>query len=1184
MWGWDFVQDNNVPNDLNGHGTHMAGVIAAAWNDEGIAGTANGAKIVPIRFMDADGFGASSDLIESIDYAMVRGVNIINASFGGTIVPAAVRNRFEQVQQNGIWVVAAAGNEGSNNDTHPIYPASLGLTNIISVGAVRANDSVAGFSNFGAESVDLFAPGEGILTTSRGSGYAPSTGTSIAAAMTSGALALLVAQFPEATMDEIRQRLVDRSRYASGLENKARSAGILHLGHTLSSGPKRPPQVLSVQQDFILEADESITLAVDYIAFEKPAFQWYLNDAEITGATGSSLSLVATDKLSEGVYSVEIRTASGMERRIVADLRLSIRQPVIVSQPETVSVAPGRSFTLHVIAEGSSQLNFQWYKDGTIIEGANSAILTQTANNGQLTTVYTVEVSSRFGSVVSEPITVSFDLPADQQWRSAGQFQVDKINSSFERAGDYYWNLGQRVKTKDFIHWQVMYAGLARNPTYANGLYWSMNSAHQLLRSENGIDWEMLAHVQFNRSSRLAVGNGVLLAYAGLNDQSLPQMHIVSLSTMELTTVPLPTRIDRLIYDGQHFWVNFHQTQFKSTNGIDWQEDSLGGKILWHFDSMSGHYIALWYTEENFVTISHLAYSTDLQHWTEMDVFANGSDMNRLRIGSGVISNLQNSWVLSTGEVRSVVFNPWVTWLYETEDIRVMRHNDVLTVTQLATNEISEIFHSEVPSGSYYIAGDSVYILRSNRLYEWHPTDGLLEIQGLPANSALVTNSIFTFADHLYFRTQNNEYFRLTAGHRHVVRFNYPSDRPLSSGNGVIRWFDSMGNFHWSVDAIHWHYEELGTTVIHTNGKVLGVPNSISFAQPELRVKSWNFDNNQWSEGIVLEPMAGQFSGNVYTAATSERFAILVGNRAFFSTDGDNWEWFDLNDFQPNGISVRENVFLFTRSGGNSALTKDGTSWSEGNPATMALHRTSWLSVSPQSLIAGADGMRLPQPPVVTVSGGRTQSSPATWSVTASVDVPQSHLYTQLKINGSIVERKSGARPTFQIRQRLPGQLQVELISIYANGLVLSSGGIDLMASFQVQSEQQSVFTLENGTPQVLPAPGVRYFKVADRVLAYDVADKRLRQTIDGIEWTNLPGLNVTGPDIFAPTTLQDGTVIIPFNRHFSSLTSGPVAVLISAETGELTEIASPRSNPVEYDFISVNERAFLLFCGWGFV
>lgn len=190
LWpGYNFVDGNLVPNDGNGHGTHVAGIAAALTeNGLGIAGMAPSASIIPVRALDNSGNGLLSNIANAITYSTNAGAKVINLSLGSTQSSITLENAVNYAWSQGVVVIAAAGNEASST---PTYPAAY--QNVIAVASTDSNDQKSDFSNFGTW-VDVAAPGSTILSTYIGSYYAYLSGTSMAAPHVSGLAALLAAQ------------------------------------------------------------------------------------------------------------------------------------------------------------------------------------------------------------------------------------------------------------------------------------------------------------------------------------------------------------------------------------------------------------------------------------------------------------------------------------------------------------------------------------------------------------------------------------------------------------------------------------------------------------------------------------------------------------------------------------------------------------------------------------------------------------------------------------------------------------------------------------------------------------------------------------------------------------------------------------------------------------------------------
>ncbi len=210
--GWNFVDNNSNANDDNGHGTHCAGTIGAEANNSfGIAGINWNVSILPLKFLDSQGYGETKNAILAIEYARKMGAKIINASWGGDPFSQALSDAIQEANSDNILFVTSAGNNGMNNDLTPFYPASLNLPNVISVAASNESDKIANYSNYGQKSVHISAPGNNIFSTALQDGFETLSGTSMAAPHISGIAALLISQEPNLTPALIKERLIKSS-------------------------------------------------------------------------------------------------------------------------------------------------------------------------------------------------------------------------------------------------------------------------------------------------------------------------------------------------------------------------------------------------------------------------------------------------------------------------------------------------------------------------------------------------------------------------------------------------------------------------------------------------------------------------------------------------------------------------------------------------------------------------------------------------------------------------------------------------------------------------------------------------------------------------------------------------------------------------------------------------------------
>ncbi|MEM6687943.1 MAG: S8 family serine peptidase [Planctomycetota bacterium] len=209
--GYDFAGRDANPNDVNGHGTHVAGSIAASSNGFGATGVAPDATILPVRVLGDNGSGSTSSVAAGIRYAADLGADIINLSLGGGY-SRAIDAAIDYAESLGSLIVAAAGNEAASV---PGYPAAFSASNgnVISVGAHDSADRIAGFSNDVGRSgsVQIDAPGVGVYSTYAGGRYGRLSGTSMAAPHVAGVAALALSAAPNLAPDQLRDLLVGGS-------------------------------------------------------------------------------------------------------------------------------------------------------------------------------------------------------------------------------------------------------------------------------------------------------------------------------------------------------------------------------------------------------------------------------------------------------------------------------------------------------------------------------------------------------------------------------------------------------------------------------------------------------------------------------------------------------------------------------------------------------------------------------------------------------------------------------------------------------------------------------------------------------------------------------------------------------------------------------------------------------------
>lgn len=243
--GFNAIQRNCNPMDDHNHGTHVSGTIGAAGNNAiGVVGVNWIASVMGLKFLDASGSGTVADAIDAIDFAIqakqafasTGGANIrvLSNSWGGGNFSQAMLDQIIAANSHDMLFVAAAGNSGISNDFLPMYPASYNAPNVVAVAATTNTDARAYFSNYGAQSVHLGAPGVDILSTIRGDAYGSFSGTSMATPHVSGAAALVLSRCLLDTA-QLKQTLLESVDLVSSLGSTTITGGRLNVNRALQS-------------------------------------------------------------------------------------------------------------------------------------------------------------------------------------------------------------------------------------------------------------------------------------------------------------------------------------------------------------------------------------------------------------------------------------------------------------------------------------------------------------------------------------------------------------------------------------------------------------------------------------------------------------------------------------------------------------------------------------------------------------------------------------------------------------------------------------------------------------------------------------------------------------------------------------------------------------------------------------
>lgn len=307
--GYDFAGNDADPQDETssanpGHGTHCAGVVGATGLiDGGIVGMGAGVSMMPIRFLDKNGSGDLNNGIKSIDFAIEKGAHVISASWGASVAraqAAALIEAVERADAKGVIFVAAAANDGANNDSKDVFPANVNSENMISVAASGESDAKPQWSNYGKAMVHLASPGENIMSTLPGDKYGNLSGTSMATPLVAGMVGFLKSQDPTLTGKQIRALLqTTGAKVAIETACNCRVDAFNAVDHLLSKKPWVVPAAASV--------DLNGTINVSMVNGVAPFTYASSNPAALTvDAQGVAKGLA------EGVSTITVTDANGV--------------------------------------------------------------------------------------------------------------------------------------------------------------------------------------------------------------------------------------------------------------------------------------------------------------------------------------------------------------------------------------------------------------------------------------------------------------------------------------------------------------------------------------------------------------------------------------------------------------------------------------------------------------------------------------------------------------------------------------------------------------------------------------------------------------------------------------------------------------------------------------------------------
>jgi len=499
--GYDFINNDTHPNDDNSHGTHVAGTIAQSTNNNmGTVGVAYDACLMPVKALDQYGSGSYTAIAEAIYWATNNGANVINMSLGGTYDSLILEDAVAYAYNNGVTVVAAAGNENTNT---PHYPSSYN-DYVISVGATDYNKDRAPYSNYGPD-VDVFAPGGNTGEDASGDGYVDGVlqqtiassselntfgyyffqGTSMATPHVAGTAALIISNGKATTPDDVRIALeLTAQDLGETGKDDIFGYGLIDAAAALNWGEEivdTPPQVnllsplngSTVSGEVELNAkatDDNGILRVDFSvdgtfigtsAENLYTFVW--DSSTVENGIHTITATVLDTVLQKGSSSVVVNVDNTTNKAPVAD----------AGEDQTLSDNDGNGFEM-IILDGSNSINtdgfivsYEWREGSTIIATSSTAIL----NSKLGTHTYVLTITDELGASGRDDVVVTI-LANQAPTATAGEDQTIKLgdsaifkgSESFDNDGtivSYEWDFGDNTfETGEIVNHIYSYAGI----------------------------------------------------------------------------------------------------------------------------------------------------------------------------------------------------------------------------------------------------------------------------------------------------------------------------------------------------------------------------------------------------------------------------------------------------------------------------------------------------------------------------------------------------------------------------------------------------------------------------------------------------------------------------------------------------------------------------------------------------
>lgn len=970
--GVNFYGNNVYPDDDSGHGTHVAGILGAAGNNaRGIAGVAWSVQVMALKFQNQNGIGTASDAVRAINFAVSKGAHLINASWGGFGASQTLLASIAAARDADVLFVAAAGNDGWDTDVYPQYPSCFDLDNIISVGALSGAARNTG-SNYGSQSVDLFAPGTEIFSLGKASDsdYVMNSGTSMAAPFVTGVLALLKNQNPSASSAWLKGRLLDTTSPLLSLRDRAVTDGRANLYTCLSNIIRAEAAITLQPSPASADSGTEETFSVAATGGGSLRYQWYHGSTLLQGKTSAILTLSNLTDADAGEYHVVVSNYVSSVASEVAILTVKHSPPTRVTSPLNLVALAGQPVDFSASFKGSRPVQFQWERDGVPIPGATSALFSVDNAQPEIAGEYRVKATNAYGSEYSAAARLSFVEHHLEKWMqtlpvptSAYLSKVAYVNNGFVALGD----AGTIVTSATGSVWELTIPATSeqlRGVAYGQGRYVAVGMAGTIVTSTDGRNW-------------VAVNSGTTSV---LGSVAISENRFVALSATTAYTssdglqwaaqsIGNATRLQQIAFGNGIFVAtsitdsNTLQT-WSSVDAVNWTAHSFGTFSTDASVSFSG---GLFWLGDGSGVFS----STDGMTWTQRrgipgtDVIASGNQLyslfgysiervpldeqgNATQVYTDINSSLTS---LASGGGRIVAVGFYG---------RILCSDDGLSFRDVTRFTNEGIAGLDVLDGLFVTCGHYGKIFTSPDGIMWTQTAALSLGTGW-INGMAIGNDMIVVID-----SEGNLWTSTNAVQwaKHASPVSNSSSTYSISFHGDSFW---LGGRYRSIDGVNWAPVQT-TPTIFGGGRYLHLEN--------FGTCLWSDDGLTWQRSNFPP----EYTGPICYAHGI--FYLLTQNKLMTSANGIDWTATAIQGWPENdrptyssSMAYRDGVFI-TSGHSHSYLSLDGVRWAaQSAPDFSKFVQSAGLiiaqGISTQSSLYRAVGDAPPQPPTA-ITGGIT--------------------------------------------------------------------------------------------------------------------------------------------------------------------------------------------------------------------